>query len=286
MTFDPDRSTRELRESGLTIIPAAFSAGQCASFVRKLNDLAISCDREGLTDLGGDVHTVWNFFRHDDDLMPLVFNPYMDVILKEVIDNDYVLISANAVNRSVVGDNPRHLSAGDYWHTDSRVIGGRRLDWGFSYIACVMLEPFTPENAATRYIPRSHLDRTTPDRDGDYPYETLTGEAGTMVIFDSGLWHAGGPATKRSRWSVFTMYGPWFLKPYHRFHDMLRHRKDSLSPDLRRLFHFDSTPPIDETEGRATLRRVREREMKRVHPEPTHFGTTALDAEHELHGKE
>jgi hypothetical protein len=49
----------------------------------------------------------------------------MDEILKRVIDEDYVLISANAVNRSVVGDNPR-------WHTDSRVIGGRRLDWGFS----------------------------------------------------------------------------------------------------------------------------------------------------------
>jgi hypothetical protein len=75
MTFDPDQSTRELRENGLTSIPAAFNADECVGFVRKLNDLAICYDHNGLTDLGGDSRSVVNFFRHDDDLMPLVFNP-------------------------------------------------------------------------------------------------------------------------------------------------------------------------------------------------------------------
>jgi hypothetical protein len=262
MSFDPARHTQELRENGLTIVPGVFSANECAGFVRKLNDLALRYDQAGLTDLGGDLHNVWNFFRHDDDLMPLVFNPYTDAILRQVIDADYVLIAANAINRCILVDNPRRLKGGDYWHTDSRFVGGRRLDWGFNYSACIMLEPFTHENAATRFVPGSHLDRTMPDRNGDYSFKTLTGEAGTMVIFDSGLWHAGGPPTKKSRWGAFIMYGPWFMKPYYRFAEMLRDRRDSLSPDLRRLFHFDSTPPVDETDGVATLRRVRGREVR------------------------
>ena len=28
------------------------------------------------------------------------------------------------------------------------------------------------------------------------------------MIFDSGLWHKGGPPTQKSRWSIFNYYGP------------------------------------------------------------------------------
>jgi phytanoyl-CoA dioxygenase PhyH len=263
MAFDPTQTAKQLRERGLVTIPGAFSADQCAGFVERLEKLAVRYDAQGITDFGADLHSIMNFFRHDDALLPLVFHPIMDAVFRQVIDDDYVLIAANAINRSMKVDNPRRAADGDNWHTDSRYVGGRRLDWGFNYGMCIMLEPFTTNNAATRYVPMSHLDRTMPERMGDYAYETMTGDSGTMVIFDSGLWHRGGPPSRQSRWAIFSMYGPWFMKPYYRFQDMMQDRKASLSPDLLRLFHFDATPPRDEDEGISTLRRVREREVRR-----------------------
>lgn len=249
MTFDPVQSLAELQRDGLTFIRSAFSAKQCAEFVCKLNALAIEYERKDLIDLGADTHKLMNFFRHDDDLMALVFNAHIDAIMKLAIGEDYVLILTNAINRSALVDNAKQINASDYWHTDSRVIGGRRMDFGFNYIVCTMLEPFTARNGATRHIPKSHFDRSTPDRHGDYAYETITGKAGDIAIMDAGLWHAGGPASRTSRWSIFSMYAPPFMKPYYEFHKMLAHRKDNLSPDLRRLFHFDFIPPLDEREA-------------------------------------
>ena len=49
--------------------------------------------------------------------------------------------------------------------------------------------------------------------------------AGSIAIMDTSLWHTAGPPSKESRWSVFNMYGPWFVKPYFRYYDMFEEKK-------------------------------------------------------------
>ena len=47
-----------------------------------------------------------------------------------------------------------------------------------------------------------------------------------MLIFDSGLWHkAGGGTNREDRWSICNYYGPWWMKPYFRFTDILGTRR-------------------------------------------------------------
>ena len=75
-----------------------------------------------------------------------------------------------------------------------------------------------------------------------------------MEIFDSGLWHRGGDATHNDRWSMYSYYGPWFVKPYFRFPEMLGEKfGKKLSKPLRRLLHYTSTPPLNEDERRHTV---------------------------------
>ena len=38
-------------------------------------------------------------------------------------------------------------------------------------------------------------------------------KSGSICIMDTGLIHRGGISTKTSRWSVFNIYTPWFVKP-------------------------------------------------------------------------
>jgi ectoine hydroxylase-related dioxygenase (phytanoyl-CoA dioxygenase family) len=60
-----------------------------------------------------------------------------------------------------------------------------------------LLDDFTPENGATRVVPGSHRRRALPgdempDPTADHADQIqLTGKAGTVVIFNSHLWHGG-----------------------------------------------------------------------------------------------
>ena len=74
-----------------------------------------------------------------------------------------------------------------------------------------------------------------------------------MIIFDSGLWHKGGTSSSKRRWGVFNLYGPWFIKPYFNFPEMMGGKNLSSFPNSAKLLHFNSTPPRDETERFTTL---------------------------------
>lgn len=77
-----------------------------------------------------------------------------------------------------------------------------------------LLDDFTPENGATRVVPGSHRRRAMPsdempDPAAPHPDEIqLTAPAGTVVIFNSHLWHGGTQnrttAPRRAVHSYFT----------------------------------------------------------------------------------
>ena len=53
---------------------------------------------------------------------------------------------------------------------------------------------------------------------------------------------------------MFSYYGPWFVKPYFRFPEMLGEDfGKKTSKELRRLFHYNSTPPLNEDERENTV---------------------------------
>ena len=79
-----------------------------------------------------------------------------------------------------------------------------------------------------------------------------------MVLFDAGMCHKAGPPGVKSRWGSVCYYGPWFMKPYYRFPDIIREQYGedfirTLTPVQRRLLHFNSTPPLNEVERFSTL---------------------------------
>jgi ectoine hydroxylase-related dioxygenase (phytanoyl-CoA dioxygenase family) len=84
-----------------------------------------------------------------------------------------------------------------------------------------MLTPFTRENGGTFIMPGSHLRDNNPgagkmegvDRDAPLPGETqVRGEAGSVLLYDSRLWHAVAPnRSSTNRVALIVRYAPWWL---------------------------------------------------------------------------
>jgi hypothetical protein len=80
-------------------------------------------------------------------------------------------------------------------HADARP---RSASEPFSIVTTIwMLDDFTPDNGATRIVPRSHLSLNPPPKaladPGAHHKDELvvTGSAGTVLLFNGHLWHSG-----------------------------------------------------------------------------------------------
>lgn len=248
------KNITELKRKGITFIPGVYSQKQCKEYI-SLSENIIKKFIKKKKPMAQDCQLIENPFRHDMKYLGLIYNQAIDKILTKLLDNQYVLINSNIINRKLRNDVIKGgKGIGETWHTDSRYLGGIRLDKGFSYIAITMLDDFTLNNASTLYVPSSHLKRSIPERHKNYKCKQILGKAGTLAIFDSGLWHRGGISTYSNRWSMYSYYGPWFVKPYFRYPEMLGEKfGKKLSKPFRRLFHYTSTPPLNEDERTNTV---------------------------------
>ena len=242
-SVDFNQNIRDLEELGITVVPDVISKSTCEEFIGRCEALCDMYIREGRR-LNAEGQFINSPFRFDDRFLSLLEIPVLFPILSQVLDPDFVVINSNIINNRLRQDI---VSTGDKiggtWHTDSRYLGGRRLDRGFGYIAAILFNDFDESNGATKYVPRSHLFRDRPERESDYEYEYMVGSAGDLLIFDCGMWHRAGDPSEKNRWGLFSFYGPWFMKPYFAFPEMLgTERGKGLSKRLRHLLHYIYSP--------------------------------------------
>lgn len=245
----------ELKEDGITILEDQFTIQECDEYINKFDEI-IGQFKKKKINLNENCQLIKNPYRHDNELANLIYNKNVDDILVNLIDQDYVLVNSTVVNRSIDKTvNNKGENMGETWHTDSHYVGGTRLDKGFTYIAVTLFDEFSEDNGGTLYIPKSHLRRERPNRNGyEEEQKLMKGKRGSIILFDGGIWHKGGPPTNKRRWSMFTYYGPWFVKPYFRFPEMLGEEfGKNTTKELRRLFHYNSTPPLNEDYGINTV---------------------------------
>ena len=69
---------------------------------------------------------------------------------------------------------------------------------------------------------------------------------GSVCIMDTGMWHKAGDSTQLSRWSIFSIYTGWFVKPYFNYLNFIK--KNNIQKKYKKLLHNYSVPPeINET---------------------------------------
>lgn len=261
MKFSIQKHIKDLRISGITYLKNALSKKECRSFIKECEKTFRDFEKKHKK-LGNRGQVIQNYFLYNKNYLKLLELKKVDKILRKVIDNDYVLINSSLTNRFKRNNNfdkkKLHLDdLGGEWHHDSRLIGNRRLDRGFSFIVMIMLDGFDEDNGCTQYVEKSHFIRDKiPQKKKNYKHKKILGEQGTVAIIDTGLWHkAGEPSDKKTRWSIFSYYGPWFMKPYYNYPAMIKKKyKNLISKNLKKILHCNSIPPENELESIYTLR--------------------------------
>jgi hypothetical protein len=110
----------------------------------------------------------------------------------------------------------------------------------------VMLDDFTEDNGATYLLPGSHRFPTKPREEFFYQNAVrATGPAGTVLLFDSNVWHAGGDnLTDAPRRSVTPMFcRPW-IKPQFDYCRAVGYGEvEKMDPQLRQLLGWNARIP-------------------------------------------
>jgi ectoine hydroxylase-related dioxygenase (phytanoyl-CoA dioxygenase family) len=122
----------------------------------------------------------------------------------------------------------------------------------------VMVDPFTLENGATHVLSGSHRQPRRPDPDLFWAKsERLVGPAGSIVLFDSNLWHAAGRnASTQPRCALTLSFSRAFVKQqmdYPRF--LGEAYGERASAQLRQLLGYEAMTPASYEEFYRPLER-------------------------------
>ena len=160
-------------------------------------------------------------------------------MLNTRLGHDFKLSSLNARSARPRSDwtQPLHCDAGAL--PDEKGNSVCNVVW--------MLDDFTAENGAPRYVPGTHRSGrlpqdVLPDPAAAHPDEALiTGRAGDVVVMNAHLWHGERPIAPTGRaWRCTASIAAAICRSSNIKKKLLRpETQQSLSPELRRLLALD-----------------------------------------------
>jgi ectoine hydroxylase-related dioxygenase (phytanoyl-CoA dioxygenase family) len=110
----------------------------------------------------------------------------------------------------------------------------------------VMLDDFTIDNGATLLLPGSHKHEAKPSDDEFYAHaKPAVAPAGSILIFNSNVWHAGGNNnTDSPRRSVTPMYSKPFIKQQFDYPRAVGYQDgEGLLPHTRQVIGYNARVP-------------------------------------------
>ena len=208
----------QIRQDGFTIFQDVIPADEIAAVRRHILEAARRlADPKKLADLK--VSHVSSFINHEQSFAPYLTDPRMIEVVHALL-GPHFRISYTTTQINEPG-NPRTR-----WHADwpfnqknAGHIPAPYPDGCFHLTTLWMFSPFTSENGGTLVVPGSHRITTNPttdmgvDPDAPYPTELLvTGRAGSVLMFDSRLWHAANHnGSSEQRVAMSIRFAPWWL---------------------------------------------------------------------------
>ena len=175
----------QLRDNGFVVLPGPVVAGGW-------EQLSHAYDRAIATADPSDIHTsrtgtstrINNFVNRGSEFDSIYIYPPLLSACCQIIGSPFKLSGMRA----------RTLHAGA--PTEGLHVDVKHHADGWPLVGCIlMVDAFTAENGATRFVPGTHLQSREPaevmnNPNDDHPQQVLAcGPVGSIVIFDASVWH-------------------------------------------------------------------------------------------------
>ncbi len=175
---------------------------------------------------------VHNLFAKTDALDQLAIDPRLLHIVEGVLGAQFQLSVATAMCPDP-GVDPQGL------HQDDGHYPLPRPRPPFIANTLIALDDFSEANGATRLVPGSHLSTDAIDPDAVVTFAEMP--AGSLLVFDGALWHAGGGnrTSNRRRRSINLNFNlSWLRQQENQYVGIPRERWLAMPEKLQRLLGF------------------------------------------------
>jgi len=212
-TTDPGQAESDLREHGICLVQGVLGPDQLVDARTALYRAARQDSERGNRKIGFGLdhgwgnHRVWNVLSRDPVFVNLVQHPAALGLVRATLGWPALLGNLSA-NIALPGGEGGRLHADQIfvpepWPARPQ---GCNVSW--------LLDDFTAHNGATEVVPMSHLENRMPGQDEQIDSVPIIAPAGTMVVFDSRVWHRTGSnrTTDTSRAALFA----WYSRPIYR----------------------------------------------------------------------
>ena len=113
----------EVKKNGYSVLPNVYNKNFCKKTINKLENILNRLKKKRKYFGSNENQVIYNYFYHDIKLIKLTYNKFIDPVMSELIDEDYVLISPSARNPRILENmNNGGKTSGFGWHVDSRVV--------------------------------------------------------------------------------------------------------------------------------------------------------------------
>lgn len=143
-----------------------------------------------------------NLLTYDDVFWEVPLHEAVLPVVEAVLDKECLLSSFCSL---VLGPGQEAQPI----HEDTQLIPLPRPHIPITINAIWALSDFTATNGATRIVPGSHKYDRAPDYGKDYDTVMATMPAGSVMLFDSALWHGGGANGSDARRFAFSCAYCW-----------------------------------------------------------------------------
>ena len=182
--------------------------------------------------------TLHHLIEKDAFALKFLDQKICDSQIKHFLDGNYIINSLGAVI-NLKGDNPYVQNI----HRDIRSYTG---DFKVMIQMMVILDDFTLENGATHFLSGSHHFKDKPEADLFYKNsDRAVLKKGSIILFDSNLWHATGKNYTDAQRRTLTMA---FTRPF--FKQQLDYPRalgyefgETLNEGLRQVLGYNARTP-------------------------------------------
>jgi ectoine hydroxylase-related dioxygenase (phytanoyl-CoA dioxygenase family) len=230
MTMELKQFSRRMKEKGWVLLQGLVPPNLIARMTIDLEAAYLHCraiqERNGIA--GDTENTVHHLIGQGASFLEYLDGHYIHPYLEQHFSGNYVLNSFGAALNKQQTKN--------YAHNIHRDVRSYSREFPLIINTLVMLDDFTEENGATLLLSGSHLLEEKPEEGYFSAYaEPILGPAGSILIFDSNVWHAAGKSrSSTNRRSVTPMYSRPFVKSQFDYPRVLGYERGAEFSELTR----------------------------------------------------